>query len=220
MPTISGCHVENNRGLAHWNALLKKWLLAHERFCRICENDPAYRYTERPNVGILAAAAWCCGMIALQEFWTTRQVPDQEGQEPWVGRGDLRICTDNDDNTKYLIEAKHKWVSLWRNNWVPSINDCMREATNDANNAQTGQPDATAIAVVFASLYAPPTFDINNIDQRIVQFCETINGETINEELDCHALAWYFPEETRRLRGGGNCYYPGIAMLAKNVSFE
>lgn len=40
--TIRGYHLKGRKGLNHWDALLEEWLLAHERFCRICKDDPAY----------------------------------------------------------------------------------------------------------------------------------------------------------------------------------
>lgn len=106
--TIRGYHLKGRKGLNHWDALLEEWLLAHERYCRIYKDNPAYWYTERPNVSILNAAAWQCGRIALQEFKTEKKV---RGEEPWVGRGDLWIRTDSVGKEEF-IEAKHKFVSL------------------------------------------------------------------------------------------------------------
>ena len=56
----------------------------------------------------------------------------------------------------------------------------------------------------------------NEIDQLIKVFCETIKSSA-----DYHALAWYFPKETRDLKDQKKRYiYPGIAMLVKNIDFE
>ncbi|MCY4364508.1 MAG: hypothetical protein OXE42_20370 [Gammaproteobacteria bacterium] len=209
--TIRGYHLKGKKGLNHWDALLEEWLLAHERYCRIVKDDPAYWYTERPNVSILCAAAWRCGRIALQEFKTEKKV---RGEERWVGRGDLWVCTDTGEKDEF-IEAKHKFVSLSGDkDGLPAIRKSMEEATKAAKETKSGQGDVTALAIVFASAYAP-TRSIDKIDQLIKEFCETIKSSA-----DYHASAWCFPKETRKLPDKEGYYYPGIAMLVKNVEFE
>ncbi|MCY4360838.1 MAG: hypothetical protein OXE42_01435 [Gammaproteobacteria bacterium] len=214
--TIRGYHLKDRKGLNHWDALLEEWLLAHERFCRImkgCDDPAAYWYTEIPNVSILGAAAWRCGRIALQEFSTKKKV---RGEEPWAGRGDLWICTDTNWKEE-LIEAKHKFVSLSgakdKDGLPTTIKNSMEEATLAAKEARGGQRDVTALAVVFASLKAPKSAN-DKIDQLIKDFCETIKSSA-----DYHASAWCFPKETRELQHPETGkYFPGIAMLIKNIS--
>ena len=213
--TIRGYHLKGKKGLNHWDALMEEWQLAHERYCRITKDyDAAHWYKETPNVSILCAAAWRCGRIALQEFKTEKKV---RGEEPWVGRGDLWICTDI-DGTEEFIEAKHLWVSLSGtkdNDGLPAIRTSMEEAIEAANETRRGQGAKTsALAVVFASAYAPER-SIDKIDQLIKEFCETIKSSA-----DYHALAWCFPKETRTLQNKKGDYYPGIAMLVKNIKYE
>ena len=213
--TIRGYHLKGKKGLDHWDALLEEWLLAHERYCRIMKDyDAAHWYKETPNVSILCAAAWRCGRIALQEFKTKKKV---RGEESWVGRGDLWICTDTDGKEEF-IEAKHKFVSLSGakdKDGLPAIRTSMEEATEAANEARRGQgAETAALAVVFASVYAPKR-SIDKIDQLIKEFCETIKSSA-----DYHALAWCFPKETRKLQGKKGYYNPGIAMLVKNIKYE
>ena len=91
----------------------------------------------------------------------------------------------------------------------------MDEATEAANESWLGQDAETAaLAVVFASAYAPES-SIDEIDKLIKKFCETIKSSA-----DYHALAWCFPKETRKLDNENGYYYPGIAMLVKNIDFE
>ena len=212
--TIRGYHLKGNKGLNHWDALLEEWLLAHERFCRICKDDPAYWYTETPNVSILGAAAWRCGRIALQEFKADKKV---RGKEARVGRADLWICTDTDAKEEF-IEAKHKFVSLSGakdKDGLPAIITSMEEATVAANEARQGQgAETAALAIVFVSAYAPKR-SIDEIDQLIKDFCETIKSSA-----DYHALAWCFPKETRKLQNKNGYYNPGIAMLVKNIKYD
>ncbi len=210
--TIRGYHLKRSKGLNHWDALLEEWLCAHEKYCRIMKDDPAHWYTERPNVSVLNAAAWRCGRIALQEFKTVKKV---RGEEPWVGRGDLWVCTDTGEKQEF-IEAKHLFVPLSGakdNNGLPiKMKNSMEEATTAAKEARQGQGDVTALAVVFAAVCAAPKTPTDKIDELINEFCDTIKSSA-----DYHALAWCFPKETRKLRGSDEYYYPGIAMLVKNI---
>ena len=211
--TIRGYHLKRGKGLNHWNALLEQWLRAHEKYCRIMKDDPAHWYTERPNVSVLNAAAWRCGRIALQEFETEKKV---RGEEPWVGRGDLWICTDNGGKQEF-IEAKHKFVSFSgtkdKNGLPIKIKKSMKESTNDAKKAKGYQRGVTALAVVFAAVSAAPKTPPGKIDKLIKEFYEGIKSSA-----DYHALAWCFPIETRKLRGSDKYYYPGIMMLVKNIN--
>ena len=217
--TIRGYHLKGRKGLNHWDALLEEWLLAHERYCRImkgCDDPAAYWYTEIPNVSILGAAAWRCGRIALQEYKAVKKVGN-EGS--WVGRGDMWICTDTDGKEEF-IEAKHIFISLSADEELPTIKTSMKEATKAAKETKRGQNAGTALAVVFASAFAPKSaIDENNkideIDQLIKGFCERIKSSA-----DYDALAWCFPKETRDLQHDKGRYYPGIAMLVKNISSE
>ena len=220
--TIRGYHLKRRKGLNHWDALLEEWLLAHERYCRIMkEHDSAHWYKETPNVSILCAAAWRCGRVALQEFRTEKKVQGQ-GR---IGRADLWICTDIDGQEEF-IEAKHKFVSLSGlkdKDGMPAIRTSMDEATKDANNSRRGQGAGTAaLAVVFASAYTlKSSIKKRKTEERVVEIDKQINEfcEGIKSSADYHALAWCFPKETRTLDGENGYYYPGIAMLVKNIDF-
>ena len=220
--TIRGYHLKGKKGLNHWDALLEEWLLAHERYCRIMKDyDAAHWYKETPNVSILCAAAWRCGRIALQESKTEKEV---RGEEPWVGRGDLWICTDTDGKEEF-IEAKHKFVSLSgaKDGLPTTIKISMEEATKAAKEARGRQRDVTAIAVVFASVYAlKSSIEKREPDEQVVEIDKLIKSfyEKIKLSADYHALAWCFPKETRMLQHHKGRYYPGIAMLVKNIDFE
>ena len=224
--TIRGYHLKRSKGLEHWDALLEEWLLAHERYCRIMKGsgDPAaYWYAEIPNVSILSAAAWRCGRIALQEFSAEKIVQD-EGTK--AGRADLWIRTDTDGKEEF-IEAKHKFVSLSGirdKDGLPAITTAMDYATEDANGAKGRQHGVTALAVVFASAYTlKSSIKKRRIEERVVEIDKQIKEfcETIKSSADYHASAWCFPKETRTLRNPkGKYYYPGIAILVKNIDFE
>lgn len=218
--TIRGYHLKRRKGLNHWDALLEEWLLAHERFCRIYKDDPAYWYTETPNVSLLGAAAWRCGRIALQEFRVDKK---DQSQETRVGRADLWICTDTDGKEEF-IEAKHKFVSLSGakdKDGLPAIITSMEEATEAADEARQGQgAETAALAVVFVSLYAPKiSIKKRKIEERVVEIDKLIKDfcKKLKSLPDYHASAWCFPKETRMLQNKKRSYYPGIAMLVKKI---
>ena len=74
-------HFAQRKGLGDWGKLQVTW---QERVIKYCEDvldDSPWAYTERANVGMLAAAAWQLGGVALEEF----QHPRSEG----AGRCDL-----------------------------------------------------------------------------------------------------------------------------------
>ena len=136
------------------------------------------------------------------------------------------ICTDTDGKEEF-IEAKHLFVSLSGAKDIDglptTIKKSMEEARKAAEETRRGQNAGTALAVVFASVYAPKSFtkkrkrdeQVVEIDKLIKAFCEKIKSSS-----DYHALAWCFPKETRILQHHKGRYYPGIAMLVKNIEFE
>jgi hypothetical protein len=67
--------------------------------------DHPYWYTERPNVGLLAAAVWRSGGRALEEFRTNK---NGDGK-PVYGRCDLWLEAKG---TSFECEAKRHWVDL------------------------------------------------------------------------------------------------------------
>ena len=71
--------------LAHWEELLEEWCLVHERYCRLVKDDAIYWYGERPNIAAIAAAAWRCGWVALEEFSQSKG----ERRSRVSGRADL-----------------------------------------------------------------------------------------------------------------------------------
>lgn len=67
--------------------------------------DCTFWYSERPQVGLFAAAVWKSGGIALEEFGTVKSAAGVESR----GRGDLFIKLAG---VGYVCEAKHAWLSL------------------------------------------------------------------------------------------------------------
>ena len=79
--------------------LLGTWCSLIERYCaRMGPEDAPYDHNERANVGLLSAAAWQIGLIALEEFPPHKKDKD--------GRCDLWICAEGGDHNGAAFEAK------------------------------------------------------------------------------------------------------------------
>lgn len=199
--------------LKHWSCLFEEWCIAHERYCRVTRTEAAFWYKERANIGVLAAAAWRCGWIALEEFGTSKadmSAPTQSDVEElkWkYGRADLFIGSESHSE---WIEAKFTWLSLNSSDLVAQIDKNFEKAINDAKRSR-GDQDGKFIAVSFISFYLK-TKKIEDVDILI--------DKAVNQfdQVGADAFAWVFPKILKDSEP--DCYdntRVGIAMFAKVV---
>lgn len=210
MEPYRGYVVKKRKGLSHWDALLEEWLLVNERYCRMMSgDDAAFLYTERACVGTLAAAAWRCGRIALEEFQfekSERKLP------PWLGRADLYIASDNVDE---YIEAKYKWLTPNLRTVASSCSKVLENAVGNARSSRGKDQVSTYIGAAFIPMYIIPKYE-NNLNEIISSAVHHLR-----DSADYHALAWCFPSEVRKFNDNqyGN-FNPGVFLLAKNVKYD
>lgn len=108
MTILSPPHVYANRRYGYWRELLEHWVFHVERGYRVTQGaDPVYKFKERTNVGLLAAAATANGWVALEECRAEKQGKDTD--ENYQGRSDLRIWRDS---RHHELEAKFLRISL------------------------------------------------------------------------------------------------------------
>lgn len=222
MENFRGYTVKNRKGLSHWNALLEEWLLVVERYCRVMQgNDAPFYYTERACVGTLAAAAWRCGSIALEEFQLEKS---ESALGKWLGRADLYMASDDAEE---FIEAKQKWVSLkFRKELDAHIQETLSLAVQDARNTRNDSPQGAQslnekgasspskyIGVAFIPLYVPDT-QKDQLDDLIRNAIEAAHATKY------HALAWCFPPEVRNYTNHYHNFLPGVLLVAKNIQFD
>lgn len=214
METISNYVIKNKKNLGHWDALLEEWILSIERFCRITGGDVPYWYNERANVGVLAAAAWRCGRIALEEFQyekidvSSNEETDETIQKKWNGRCDLWI---SNERSAEIIEAKFKWLNMHSEKMGEIAASRLEDAVNDAKNTR-GNDETKAIGVAFLPLYAKA----DKVGDTLA--LEKIITETIDStcKLQADLVAWSFPKCLRNHIGEKyNNYLPGIILLAR-----
>lgn len=191
--------IKVNETLKHWHFLLEEWILLLKRYCRFMEGgepDAPYFYSERANIGLLSAAAWRAGWIALEEFGIRKHTTKQ-------GRADLWFWPADQDKEEY-IEAKQRW-KIPRN-----INKLLDHAVNDAKEIKLiRKSDSSRIGLIFICPEVPERFE-SQLDSKIQ---ELIN---YSKKIKCDALGWFFPFNYNKLKLNG-FYYPGIILLAKVV---
>ena len=91
--------------IQNWIQFFKAWELSILRYYERTDHDLPWWYTERANISLLAAAAWLCGGIALEEY------PIEKGfcGDNYEGRADLYLTIGEEG---YAIEGKAMKVSL------------------------------------------------------------------------------------------------------------
>ena len=209
MQELLGCHAET--GYEHWKILLDEWMSVMLRYHRVSVTDVPYWYTERANVGLLAAAAWRCGYIALEEYGDVKR--DTETKDSYVGRVDLWIARPDAPGGE-LIEAKLEWLSLTRETEEIALKDKLEKALApaiaDARKTKTGK-SLPAYGICFVVPWISGEVEQEVLEQRLVKLTAAIG------ELKSDIYAWYFPKEFREIRNFHGRNYPGVILLGKRV---
>lgn len=210
MSTISGSRIASSKKMHHWHSVVEEWILAHERFSRLT-GDAAYWYTERANIGVVAGAAWRCGMVALEEFQVIKNnagYSKKKDQKDWSGRCDLWMVNDRGDE---IIESKLKCLCLRTSKAKQFAAKALEDAVKDACASRWSEK-TTAIGLVFLPIYTNARLALNNgdLDELIEKIVKEIS------EIDTSLIAWCFPEQNRSLLcGNDKNYWPGIIMIGR-----
>lgn len=187
-------------GIEYWPRLLEEWCLLVERYCRaLSGRDAPYWHSERANVGLLSAAAWRAGLVALEEF------PAQRSAQGNVktGRCDLWIYSEHEpDGDAY--EAKWSWSS------VQSFREDITHYLDEAC-AEVASLIDTFYERRCGLLFAIPqcTTSVN-----IEDFVTIANRCLMQNEV--HAIAWAFPFDIRKTSEGE--LQPGVVLLLRKQS--
>jgi hypothetical protein len=162
LETLRGYTIKGRKGLSHWAGRLEEWLLAIERYCRVCDGDDApYFYNERANIGVLAGACWRSGWIVLEEFQSEKGYRNK----PKVnGRVDLWLA---DETREELVEAKFKWICMGSPGTHRLVEETMVAALKDAKSTRCSGSDY-AFGVGFFPVYKSGN-RIGDIDELITK---------------------------------------------------
>lgn len=206
--THRGYLIKNRKGLKHWEPLLEEWLLCIERYCRVAAGEDApFTYTERANIGVLAGAAWRCGRIALEEFQYQK---GYRNKEKWNGRADLYLATESYEE---MIEAKFAWLSLSTPERVQArVNAVLARAKEDAKKTKGSHTGTPCMAVAFLPTWLPVK-QKGVLEQKIEASIKCLPAS------NCHAVAWCFPKEYRRVESSISNYMPGVVMAVSNPEY-
>lgn len=164
-----------------------------ERYSRsFAGAEHVFNYTERPNIGILSAAAWRAGFMSLEEF---RFEKLRAGGESSGGRCDLWVSHDH-FNREWYIEAKFDEISLNSTDPIGQIKKIMNEALEDTVSSSSFE-NAKGVGVSFIRVYDLAKRMIGD-DRQIESILELVNLISSNKSyLKCDAVAWCFPSEAR-----------------------
>lgn len=220
--TISGYLVKSRQGMDHWNAILEEWILATERYSRICEGREApFVFTEVANVGLVAAAVWRSGGIAMQEYVAEKGV---KHRPKWTGRVDMWL---NCNGKEQILEAKMNTLPVHHTQEIDGfISSRLSVALEDARQSR-GATDVDSLG----ALFVVPSITFNQVSkleetdeddayQRILE--DYI--DRILETNNYHGAAWCFPKEMRcnpedegyedGIKSDGKIY-PGVVLLLR-----
>lgn len=199
----------------HWEVLLVEWMAAMQKYHLVADDLP-YWHNERANVSILAAAAWRCGYVALEEFPDNKRnkksETDNDDERDRLGRVDLWIGRPGDQNGE-LIEAKLHWLHKSTSSTIRSeLQTGLNTAIDDARRTKTGKGPTLGVTFFVPSFVADNNNPPADMERRLLEMIEHVEG------MKASAKAWYFPEKFRQIQFTENeRFYPGVILLAKRV---
>ncbi len=208
MRKFKGIHCKPNLPLSN---ILKKWVSLNTKIANTWKhrNDVPWWYNERADISIFAGAAWLSHSLVFEEFVdekTKKHNGAQKERRKFRGRVDLYLDIDGQD---FIIEAKHCWsgASSVNVDTAKKIQRVMNQAYADIRKSHPhGQ---RRLAFVFVVPDIKVAYQ-KTMDQRIRAWINKI------EKIDCDAMAWIFPVESRKIKWRKS-YYPGVALLVKEV---
>lgn len=208
---IQGVHYKKN--LEVLETILKKWItVVSEYSAAFDEDDACWWYTERANVGILAAAAWKTkGWLALEEFSTTKR--GEIKGETKNGRCDLYIGK-KDHSSSFALEAKQCYQGIGgsaRDNMAKIIAS-LKEAKEDAGNLEKDEANIRlACSFIVPFIRATKAPSENDLAKELTDWLAKLK----KEDTVWDAIAWVFPKQSRALQNTNGYYLPGVVLLIK-----
>jgi hypothetical protein len=195
--------------LPEFRPVFKCWLQLHQRYIKSWRYADVPRvYGERSSLSLLAAAAWQCGGIALEEFSAAKKPRATNADIPVktdsYGRCDLFISVKGRD---FLMEAKRCWPSL-DGDVTTRVSKALLKATKDVRRNDT-YVGAHRLGVVLIGPHSRRDSGAD-IDFAIGEFVQSL------AQMKGCASAWFFPPSTRSFAvTDDKRLYPGAAVVVK-----
>ena len=212
MSHYSGTTILDTARYGHWAPLVNQWQDAHQTFVA-ATGDAAYWYTERSNVGILAAGAWKMDLVALEEYQVEKSHSEPDSPETsknWKGRCDLWIYGKKFNE---IIEAKQNWVQILSPRAVKRAEKTLESAAKDARDT-SGKDVELGTGIAFLLPYV-------SVESTSPRALRSDLAALIERLHACQAglIAWSFPHQARAFKGTGEKnYIPGVIMLVPAAS--
>ena len=184
--------------------LLKNWGRVFGKYIEQTDKGLPWAYGERAIVGLLAAAAWSAGGVALEEYPTKKRIL-KKGKKTGKfksGRCDLFVSIDG---TEMAIEAKYQRLRFRPNGFrFGSLEKRVANSKADITRIRSGEAEKR-----YAACFVVPYFDQKKRPTKA-------NIEIFVTEFKKHAKegdAWalYFPKGN--LRRGTKGWFPGVGVV-------
>lgn len=201
----SGVKIKSDSELRKLKPVLDNWVEIVQEYSRAFQNhDACWWYTERANVGILAAAAWRTkGWLALEEYSTSKR---RDGTGSKNGRCDLYMAKNNHDNS-FAFEAKQAWQTM-RSDDISKILGQLAKARKDAGNLERVEAE-TRVAACFVIPKMPSRHADDHFDNQILKWLDYVI-----KNVCWDAVAWVFPKKGRQIKNGAETrIYPGVLLV-------
>lgn len=193
--------------------VLAEWANMVERFCADV-GVPPYWHIEPSAVGLLAAAVWRAGGIAVEEYNAKRS------RGPRTAQGHCDLWVRMPDSTTLMLEAKHQWIA-WKprpQRWSPpknhrgmaeAVRDCLGEAEAVLRITHAA-PGVVKVALVFVPCFLRPS-DVTEVSGHLRGFVDQLNIE------DRDIGAWVLPKDGLSYEGFEHNIYPGTGLIGSIV---
>ena|ERR1035437_9809241 len=196
----------NSGNLRSLHPILKEWIRLNRTYSKRMQwEDCAWWANERASTGILAAAAWMAGGVALEEY-STKKVKKKEHR---TGRCDLFFDVRNN---KFACEIKQIFPRL-KNGWAGDISNVKERfdlACEDARNLFPQEGRRLGICFVTPRF---PRSQVENMDDCLDDYLDCLQ-----QKLDFDAIAWFFPKEADKIVWPANKKtYPGVIVLIREI---
>jgi len=186
--------------------ILNKWIRLNRAYSeKVQWEDCAWWANERASVGILAAAVWMSGGVALEEYSTTKVRKENHG----AGRCDLFFTVGKN---KFACEAKQIFPRLrkGRTGDISKVKDKFDATCEDAKNLLPEEGRWLGICFVAPRF---PLSQIKNMDDCLKDYLDQLQIR-----LKPDAIAWSFPKEAKNMKWRNTKTYPGVIVLIRKIS--